>query len=157
MRAIVSMLKNSRDTKVTNFDRSILVHKNVLSLQISVQNFPVMDMLDGQCHLNEPIKDLVLAVTDLTDLFLICNFGVQITPVGIVHDDAETSFVHKGLFVSDDVRMSHSLQDMDFVNGVFSLLAVHLGDIDDLHDVGLSVSYRLNKDCESERAFSNYF
>ena len=109
-----------------------------------------MDMLDGQCHLNEPIKDLVLTVANLADLFLICNFGVKITPIGIVHDNAKTPFVHERLFVSDDVRMSHSLKDMDLVDSILSLFTVHLGDINDLHDICLSISYRLNKNRKPE-------
>lgn len=89
------MLENSRDTKVTNFDRSILVHKNVLSFQISVQNFPIVDMLDSQCHLNKPVKNLVFTVTNLADFLLVCNLGVKITAISIVHYNAKAPFVHK--------------------------------------------------------------
>jgi hypothetical protein len=41
------MLEHSGDTKVSNFDVIGLGHENVLSLQVSVQDFPVVDMLDG--------------------------------------------------------------------------------------------------------------
>ena len=52
---IVSMLEDTGDTKVTYFDLSTLCHENVLSLQIAMQNFTIMDMLNRQSHLNEPI------------------------------------------------------------------------------------------------------
>ena len=49
------MLEDTGDTKVTNFDLAALCHENVLSLQIAMQNFTIMDMLNRQSHLNEPI------------------------------------------------------------------------------------------------------
>jgi len=60
-----------------------------------VQNFPVVNMFDSQSHLDKPVEDLVLTITDFSDLFLIGDFGVQIATISIVHDDAETPFVHK--------------------------------------------------------------
>jgi len=49
------MLEYSRDTKISNFDRPVLIHKYVLSFQISVQDFTVVNMFDSEGHLNEPI------------------------------------------------------------------------------------------------------
>jgi len=89
------MLEHSGNSKVTDLDRSILVHENILSFQVSVQDFAVVDVLDSQSHLHKPIQDLVFTVAHLANLLLICNFGVQITSVGIVHDDAEAALVHK--------------------------------------------------------------
>jgi hypothetical protein len=44
----------------------------------------------------------------------------------------------------------HGLKHMNLVDGILSLLTVHLRDIDDLHDVRLSVSHRLNEDRKTE-------
>ena len=44
---------------------------------------------------------------------LIRNFGVQIATVRVVHDDAETPFVHERLLVGDDVRMSHRFEHVN--------------------------------------------
>lgn len=52
---IVCVLKNSSNSKVSNLDFSILSHEYILSFQISVENFSVMNVLDGQCDLNKPI------------------------------------------------------------------------------------------------------
>jgi hypothetical protein len=60
-----------------------------------VQNFPVVNMFDSQSHLDKPVQDLVLTITDFSNLFLIGDFSVQIATISIVHDDAETPFVHK--------------------------------------------------------------
>lgn len=49
------MLEDSRDTKISNFDRPILIHKNVLSFQISMQDFTVVNVFDCEGHLDEPV------------------------------------------------------------------------------------------------------
>ena len=63
MGTVISVLKDSGDAKVTDLDLACGGHENVLSLQVSVENFSVMDVLDGKGHLYEPVKDLVLRVT----------------------------------------------------------------------------------------------
>ena len=70
------MLEDSRNTEITNFYRSILIHKNILSLEISMKDFAIVNMLNRKCHLYKPIKYLVLAVTNFTYLFLIGYFCV---------------------------------------------------------------------------------
>ena len=56
------MLEDTGDSKVTNFDLSALCHEDVLGLQIAMEDFTIMDMLDRQGHLNKPIQYLILAV-----------------------------------------------------------------------------------------------
>ena len=43
---------------------------------------------------------------------MIGNLGVEITSVGVVHDDAETALVHEGFLVGDDVRVAHGFQNV---------------------------------------------
>jgi len=115
-----------------------------------------MNMFNRQCHLHEPIQNLVFTVTYLTYFFLISNFGIQVTSISIVHNNAKTSLIHKRFFVCDNVRMSHCFQNMHFVYSIFSLFPVHLWYIDDLHYVGLSVGDWLNEDGESKWSFTDY-
>lgn len=61
------MLKHARNTEITDFNLSRLRHKDVLSLEISMQYLPIVYMLDGQCHLHEPIQNLILTVANYTD------------------------------------------------------------------------------------------
>ena len=89
------MLEDTGDTEISNFYGSILIHKNILSLQISVQNLSVMNMLYCQCHLYEPVQDLIFAIAYFTYLFLVRYFRIKVTTVSIVHDDTETAFVHE--------------------------------------------------------------
>ena len=95
MSAIVGMLQNSGNTKITDLNGTILIHKDVLSFQISVQNFSIVDMLYSQGHLYKPIKNLVFAVAHFSNFLLVCDFRVEISSVCIVHDNAETPLVHK--------------------------------------------------------------
>lgn len=144
------MLEHSCDTEVTNFYGPILVHKDVLCFQVSVQDLPIVDVLDGESHLHEPVEDLVLAIANFTYFLLVCNLGIQIAAICIVHYYTKASFVHEGLFVRDNVRMPHCLEHMYLVDCVFSLLPVHLGDINDFHYVGLPISNGLHEDCKTE-------
>lgn len=61
---VVRVLENSCDTEISDLDLAILRHKNVLGLQVAMQNLPVVNMLDGQRHLYEPVKNLVLRVAN---------------------------------------------------------------------------------------------
>ena len=52
---IVSMLEDTGDSEITNFDLSTLCHEDVLCFQITVEDFTIVNMLDRQRHLYEPI------------------------------------------------------------------------------------------------------
>ena len=43
--AIIGVLKNPSNPKVSNFNLVVLGHEDVLRLQVSVQDFPVMNVL----------------------------------------------------------------------------------------------------------------
>jgi len=60
-----------------------------------VQNFPVVNMLNSESHLNKPVENLVFTVTDFANFLLVGDLSVEVSSVCIVHDDAETALVHK--------------------------------------------------------------
>ena len=60
-----------------------------------MQNFPVVNVLNGESHLNKPVENLVFTVADFANLLLVGNLGVEVATVSIVHDDAETALIHK--------------------------------------------------------------
>jgi hypothetical protein len=64
LRTVISVLEDPGNPEISNFDGSLLSHENVLSFQVSVEDLLVVNMLNGEGHLNEPIEDLVLAVAD---------------------------------------------------------------------------------------------
>jgi hypothetical protein len=81
-------------------------------------------------------------------------------------------FVHEGLSVSDNIWMSHSLEESDFIEGLFLLFTVHFGDIDNLvrrgwfecgerkgylHDVVFAIVDILDKDSTTKATFADNF
>ena len=137
--AIIGMLQNPGYTKITDFDKPFLRCENVLGFEISVENFPIVDMLHGKRHLNEPVENLVLSVAHLPNLLLVRNFGVEVAAISVVHHDAEAPLVHEGLFVGNNIWVPHCLKHVDLIDSIFSLLTVHFRDVNDFHNIGLSV------------------
>ena len=135
------MLQNACNAEIANFNGSILIHKNVLCLQVSMQDLPIVDVLNRESHLDEPVENLVLAVAYFTYLFLICYFRIQIAAIGVIHYNAETALIHKRFFVGDNIGMTHSLEDMHFIDGIFALLPVHLAHVNNFHYIRLPVSH----------------
>lgn len=54
-----------------------------------------------------------------SDLFLVGDFSVQITSISVVHHDTETPLIHEGFFVSDDVWVTHSFENVDLKKNRF--------------------------------------
>ncbi len=154
---IICMLEDSRDTEISYLDLISLCHEDVLGLQITMQNLSIVDVFYCQAHLDEPVEDLVFGVCDLANFLLISNFSIKIAPIGIVHHNAQTFFIHKRFFVRDNIWMSHGFQDVNLfpgnysclisylIDSVFSLLFVHLGYIDDLYLKNVQVSTNIDK------------
>lgn len=125
------MLQYSSNSKVANLDLIVLSHEDVLSLEISVQNFPVMNVLDGKSHLHKPVKQLLLW-DQLLDFLLILNLLIHVAAICIVHDDAKKLLIHKALSVCDDVRVAHGLENAYLIESVLFLLFLHIANIDNL-------------------------
>ena len=106
------MLQHPRYSKVPDLDLSLRRHEDILLLQISVQDPLVVNMLNGQAHLHEPVQNLVLG-DQLLHLLLILDFLVHVAAVRVVHHDAQVLVVHETLSVGDDVGVSHGFQHFD--------------------------------------------
>ena len=70
------MLQNSSNTEITNFYASVLIHENILSFQITMQNLSIMNMLNSQSHLHKPIENLILTVANFSYFLLISNLSI---------------------------------------------------------------------------------
>jgi hypothetical protein len=93
--AVIGMLKDSGDTEVTYLYLICLCHEDILSFQITVQNFAIVNMLDSQAHLHKPVENLVFSVHNFADFLLISDLCIQITSIRIVHDYTEALLIHK--------------------------------------------------------------
>ena len=69
---VVSVLQDASNSKVTDLDLAALSHENVLGLEVTMEDFPVVDVLDSEGHLHEPVQYLILTVADY---YLIWNHG----------------------------------------------------------------------------------
>ena len=127
--AIICVLEDTGDTEVADFDLSTLCHEDVLRLEVAVENFTVMDVLDGKRHLDKPVKDLVLAIAywdknnkivrriisilTSANFLLVRDLGIKVTSICVVHHNTQTSFIHERFFVRDDVWVPHRFKHMN--------------------------------------------
>ena len=81
-----------------------------------MQNFPLMQIQEGQGHLDQPVNDhLFREVFTLRCL----DFCVYIAAITINHHDVEVLFsVNIGVFISDNVSVADFLKKSDLVFGV---------------------------------------
>ncbi len=63
-RELIRIVKNTSNAKVAQFDKIFLGEKNVLSFEISVENFSIVDMLESKTDLNEEVQDFFFAEMD---------------------------------------------------------------------------------------------
>lgn len=89
-----------------------------------MQDFAVMDVLEREADLDEPVEDLLL-IELLAGLLLLGDFAVHIASVCEVHDYAQTSAVHEAFAIGDNVRMAHGLEHVDFIQRFLFLFALH--------------------------------
>mgnify|MGYP001592254353 CR=1 FL=1 len=101
-----------------------------------MKNFSVMNMLDCQCHLNEPIQKQIFR-DQLSNFLLVLDLFVHVASICVVHNDAEELLIHERLSVSDNVGVSHCLQNSNFVQGILLLFLLHIANIDNLSKTDL--------------------
>lgn len=49
------MLEDPSDAEVTDFDLAALGHENVLRFQVAMEDLAIVDVLDREGHLHEPV------------------------------------------------------------------------------------------------------
>jgi len=121
------------------------VQEDVGALQISMENFNIMEGLQPAYDLDEYAPDFVLSYVAL--LLLMCgNFLEQITVIRVLHDDAKTAagFVDKCFFIRADVRMFDTGKNTNFIEGIFLLFVGELDHFDFLESVDFAISQSFN-------------
>ncbi len=71
-----------------------------------MNDFPVMNVLDSQTELCEPVEDLIFAEVRAFSVF---KFLAEVSTIGIVHDDTESAILNVSLNAFDDVWMIECL------------------------------------------------
>lgn len=125
LRAVLGVLQHACDAEVAHLDLALAIQEYVLCLQVPVQYLPVMDVLDCQCNLHEPVQNLVLREAS-SDLFLLRDHLKHVSPVRVVHYNAQTPLVHEWLALCDYLRVSHCFQHVNFIQCFLLLFSIHL-------------------------------
>jgi len=60
LRDINGVLQNAGDTEITDLNLALLRQEEVLALQVTMEHFSIMNVLQAEAHLGKPIKDLRL-------------------------------------------------------------------------------------------------
>ena len=99
-----ALLCDLRNVEVSKLDCAVLVHEHIGALEVSVENFKFVEVLEPFYDLNEGFPNFSLVEESAVVLVLVDSF-VEVASVGVLHDDAECLWVgrEKCLLVGDDV------------------------------------------------------
>ena len=121
------MLEHSCNTEITKFNDVGLSQKHILTLYVTMKNFSIVHVLQPQADLSEPVEYETLAKEAAP---LLLNHFLEITPVCIVHHDAELAlFGLVNLTESDYVGMIQCFENFGFFKRVVSLVFTHFPDV----------------------------
>lgn len=126
------MLQHACDPEVAHLDLALAVKEYVLRLQVPVQYLAVVDVLDGQRDLHEPVQDGVLGEA-LPVRLLLGDHLEHVAAVRLVHHDAQAPLVHERLALGHDLGVPHRLEHMHFIQCLLFLFPIHLTHIDYFH------------------------
>lgn len=120
-------VEDFRDTEIAKSD-SIVFQEDVLCFEIAVQDFLLVEIEKRECHLREPVVDLVF--WEVLAL-LVFDFIVHVTALAVDHHDVEELLaIHVRILVRDNVRMPQFLQQSHFVFCVLAILLTHVTRLD---------------------------
>ena len=127
-------------SEVSQLHRSILHEEYVLRLQVAVEDFAVVAVLEGQAYLGEPPHNLLLRYEFPAMLFLLLlNHALQVAPIRIVHNNAQLAFFRFVHFLeANDVGVVEHFENFGLLEGVFLLLLAHILNVDLFYD-GISL------------------
>jgi len=155
LRLLHGGLEHLGNAKVADLDNALLRQKHILSLQISVNNFSVMDVFHSQANLGEPVEYLAFGYRTPS---LLLDPLLEITSVSKVHDNAKLSLL--GFVDFDegtDVGMSKGFKQLGLLNNLTFLLLLHPVDVDHLHNALKSIGLSLDEVGHSKGALSKLF
>mmetsp|Transcript_10793 Transcript_10793/g.29332 ORF Transcript_10793/g.29332 Transcript_10793/m.29332 type:complete len:232 (+) Transcript_10793:847-1542(+) len=118
-------IQDACDAKVAQLDLTRGHEKDVLGLQVAMQNLPVVHVLQSEAGLHKPLEDMRLwDELALASLYL----HVHVPSIRVVHHYAETSLArHEDLLEPYDVLVVHALQEHRLLDCLVTLLWVHHG------------------------------
>ena len=85
-----------------------------------MQDVILVQILQSESHLHQPVPNLLFREMHLFDLPMPANALLEVTGVGVFHDDVEDALTQgvvaeKAVFVADDVDVAAFADDLDLV------------------------------------------
>ena len=129
------MIKHPTNAKIGNLERALRINKNILRLQVPMQDLPLMQVINPKQHLHHQINNQVLLQQLMTFL---PGFDInrQIPELTIVHDHGEGLLGEEVLFEGKDVGVEEVAVDLHLGEGFLVLLGGHACELDCLAGVG---------------------
>ena len=106
---LVGVLQNPRNSKIAQLDQLFAPRQeDVLGLEVTVQDFAIVQVLERETYLDEPIGDAVLR-KQLAALRL--ETPGQVAAVSVRHDDTQLSLFFEAFAVLDDVGVAQRAEN----------------------------------------------
>ena len=77
-----------------------------------MQHLVVVDMLQAEGQLHEPVQNLRLREA-LIAVFGLFDPTLKVAPLAVVHHDADVVFLHEAVMVANHIRMRQTLQHLN--------------------------------------------
>jgi hypothetical protein len=147
------LLNHPANTKVTNFYISIFVQKDIIEFDVSVQYRSAMTMSYSEDYLLENPSCLALfKPPSLLDELK------EVSATSILHDHQEMLGRFEHLQESDDVGMSHLLQDLNLLKNLLLLVVIfHQSLINSLYSHNLATKLVNAEGYFAEGTFTDEF
>lgn len=116
-----STLQYLRNAEVPQFDGVIARQKDIRSLNIPVEDAPIMDEVESEHHLQKPIENKVLLKFVALPLHLLDVVG-QISGLAVLHHDNEVAVLNEGVDVVNNMGMVQVLEQSGLQKRVFLFL-----------------------------------
>ena len=136
--ARTSVTEDFSDSKVPYLYDPSLCQENILALDVSVQNFPIVAMLQRKAYLSEHLQDVLLFKPHS---LVVCKLGIfllglsshmrrHVAVVTVFHNDAQFAFLGlEGLPKAHDVWVVEKLQNFGFLLSFTALALTHVLDV----------------------------
>jgi hypothetical protein len=109
-RDLLVFLNNSTYAEITDLNIAIFIQKDIVKLDVSVENRPAVAVSDTKCYLLEYSSSLTLIKSP--SLF---NELQEISTASILHHHEQVLGRFEDFKESDDIGMAHLLQDLYFL------------------------------------------
>ena len=124
-----------------------------------MQYLPIMNVLQSQTYLSEPIKNVILTpILQLTTclfllLILVFNSSLKISTIRVVHNNTELSLFCFVYFTeSYNIWMLQDLEYLGLPQSLSSLILIHVLNIDLLDNCVSFIGLAFNQVCCTKRA-----